>query len=122
MTYARRVIAAALLPDGRVLVAGTFDAMIWNPATDAWRWSTTFSPNGGTVRATVLPSGRVLVTHGRGNDAPTARVYDPATEQWLLARPMAPQGWFDGHSATALDDGTVLVLGDGYGYLYVGGL
>ncbi len=122
MTYARRVIAAASLPDGSVLVAGAFDALVWNPATNAWRWSATFSPTGGPVRATVLPSGRVLVTHGHdGGYGPTARVYDPTTERWLLARPM-PQGWFDGHSATALDDGSVVVLGGGHGFQYVGGL
>lgn len=58
--------AAALLADGRVLVAGWFgDGFVWSPATEAWTTTGPMvRPGLGERTATLLPDGRVLVTGG----------------------------------------------------------
>src|SRR5439155_17569657 len=67
-------------------------------------------------RATLLPSGKVLVTGGYGVN--TAEVYDPANGTWARSPDMSIAR-FD-HTATLLPSGKVLVTGgfDGYRYLY----
>lgn len=69
--------------------------------------------------ATLLRDGRVLVVGGfnlkpnfeilSGEPVTTAELYDPATRKWSgAASPAVPRY---GHTATLLDDGTVLVIG-----------
>ena len=99
LSVARHALAAALLPDGKVLVAGgttgvppydtcwtvTDSAELWDPATQAW---TALPPMAharyGPV-ACVLPSGRVAVLGGRGADEVNRKdgeVFDPVKREW----------------------------------------
>jgi hypothetical protein len=117
---------ATLLGDGRVLVIGgssvgadgvspRASAEIWDPET------ATFSPAGtlATARAshtaTLLPDGRVLVVGGTGPTADgsarlaSAELWDPLTATFSPAGDLAEGR--DGHSATLLADGRVVVLG-----------
>jgi hypothetical protein len=109
--------ATALLPDGRVLVAGGYNgsvlstAEVFDPAGGSWQptGSLTQPRNGGT--AVVLSTGKVLVAGGSDGAAllDTAELYDPATGTWSPAAPMMIAR--DGHTLTALVDGRVLASG-----------
>jgi hypothetical protein len=62
--------------------------------------------------ATLLPSGQVLVTGGYdsgGNALASAELYDPVTNTWGAAGPLATARL--GHTATLLPSGQVLVAG-----------
>jgi len=113
------------LPDGRVLVVGGEDpasdggrglssAEVWDPATG------TFAPAGllGEARtghtATLLANGQVLIVGGTtaadgGHTLATAEIWDPATMTFASAGAMADAR--QGHTATLLPDGRVLVAG-----------
>jgi N-acetylneuraminic acid mutarotase len=89
-------------------------AEVYNPATNRW----TSAGSLGTARldhtATLLPSGKVLVTGGwdapgPANSLASAELYDPATNAWSPAAPMVGSRTF--HTATLLADGRVLVVG-----------
>ncbi|MCY1022477.1 kelch repeat-containing protein [Pyxidicoccus sp. MSG2] len=114
---------AVLLPDGKVLVAGGFDgtdaitssAVRHDPATNTWSSIAPLGRSRAGAAAAVLADGRVLVIGGTSQNLDpatprSAEVYDPATGTWtptgmmLRARP-------DWHTATALEDGRVLVTG-----------
>ena len=89
MTYARRQLNAALLPDGKVLVTGgtsgpgfndatspVFAAEMWNPATEAWTvMASATIPRLYHSTALLLPDGRVLSTGGNGY--PQTEMYSP---------------------------------------------
>jgi hypothetical protein len=113
--------AAALLPDGRVLVMGgwvgpsgsipggpTPSTEFYDPALDLFDWG----PDMGTQRvnhsAIALDDGRVLVIGG--DDRFTAEVYDPTAGVFTPVGDMstAHEG---GHASVKLRDGRVLVLG-----------
>ena len=114
---------ATLLPDGRVLVIGGRDnadfdvlasAEVWDPATAS------FGPAGSLAKArrfhsaTALPDGRVIVVAGWEDDGfhvrASAEVWDPATASFGPAGRLA-EGRSNGHTATLLPDGHVLVVG-----------
>jgi hypothetical protein len=60
---------------------------------------------------TPLRDGRVLAAGGTQAAATqTAEVYDPATNSWTMTGPLIAE--HASHTATLLDDGTVLVVGD----------
>src|SRR5207237_1745205 len=92
LNFRREKHTATLLPNGKVLVAGGYDAYIgsylasaelYDPATG--RWSTTGGLNFGREKhtATLLPSGKVLVAGGyNGSYLSSALLYDPATGRW----------------------------------------
>ena len=117
LNTARYGVAAAPLPDGRVLVAGGLagqieaSAEIYDPA------SGTFSPTGsmGTARfepaAASLPDGRVLVAGGSNafGFLASVEIYDPVTGTFTATVPMGiPR---QGPAAAPLPDGRVLVAG-----------
>lgn len=124
MIEARYIHTATRLPDGKVLVAGgvngvsgrsTASAELYNPSSGTWLAAGTMGGVRHYHTATLLPDGRVLVAGGDGRyegaDDPlaSAELYDPSSETWTAASSMLEAHW--GHTATALRDGTVLVVG-----------
>ncbi|MDC8016197.1 PKD domain-containing protein [Tahibacter soli] len=111
--------AAALLPDGRVLLAGGQNnanvvlttADIWDPATNTWSATGAMATARHSATATRLADGRILIAGGSNGSSKQAgaEVFDPATQTFsstgalLTARA--------GHTAVALTDGSVLVAG-----------
>lgn len=100
---------ATLLPNGKVLLARSQPAQLYDPRAGA------FEPAGEMIStdrftATALPNGRVLLTGGGlSGRSPTSEIYDPASRSFTSAAPMAyGRGW---HSSTLLPDGTTLITG-----------
>jgi len=105
--------AAALLPNGKVLLVGAGKPQLYDPATNS------FSPAGPMVQErsrpalAVLPNGKVLVIGGNTfgccavHNIDSIEQYDPATNRFTLLVPEMSSG--DYHSATPLSDGTVLL-------------
>jgi N-acetylneuraminic acid mutarotase len=118
MSVARHYHAAALLPSGKVLVAGGADASgalssteVYDPATNSWATAAPMASARSTHTATRLTSGKVLVTGGTtGSSAlSSTELYDPATNSWSSAGLLALSR--SNHTATRLNSGKVLVLG-----------
>ena len=138
---ARHYHTATLLPDGRVLVAGGVDAActtcpkpnpgnaaeIYNPATSQWTSAKPLAQGVNHHTATLLASGKVLVSGGRVPSNPTnatdtdmSQLYAPGLDLWTscsletAATPDCPgplvHGRFD-DSATVLSDGRILAAG-----------
>ncbi len=124
---AREEHTATRLADGRVLVIGGWrggwfrggggldTAERYDPATGRWEGAGRMGVRRMDHTATLLPDGRVLVTGGKpGIDAGDyatagAEIYDSSTDRWVPAAPMAHAR--QGHTATLLPDGRVLVVG-----------
>jgi hypothetical protein len=124
MGEGRQIHTSTVLADGRVLVAGGYalgdgplaSASVYDPATN------TFSPTGsladarGEHTATLLKDGRVLVTGGgiagwvaTGAFLASAELYDPKTGTFSRTGSLATPR--QGHTATLLKDGRVLITG-----------
>ncbi len=117
MAFQRAYHTALVLPSGKVLVVGgasePVPAEVYDPETDTWL------PAGGSASAvcmkgtaTLLPSGKVLVTSCKSlssNTVTTAEVYDPATGAWAPAGNLNVR--HDFYTATLLPSGRVLVAG-----------
>lgn len=99
-----------LLPNGKVLKIGASETELYDPSTGTWTLSGGSSNTGAAL--TLLRDGRVLRTGGRTNGAgtlATSDLYDPATGVWTSTGSMA---WHrQGHAATLLADGRVMVSG-----------
>lgn len=121
---------AVRLADGRVLVLGGVSnasrdehvlssAEIYDPQTGTWFETTPMRHARRAPGAVLLRDGRVLVAGGKGPPGPRFRemievdIYNPATEAWTGAAPLAQGRW--GPSATLLGNGQVLVAGGMYG-------
>jgi WD40 repeat protein len=115
LAYPRSRPRATLLPSAKVLVlgndndAGPFTAELYDPATGTWTMTGNLAHQGyGT--ATLLASGKVLVTGGyNAGTYSTAEVYDPASGTWTATDSLNGQRF--NHTATLLNDGTVLIAG-----------
>lgn len=92
-------------------------AELYDPSTGQWSSAGTMATGRYTFSMTLLADGRVLVAGGSastvsGQDEPkfaSSELYDPATNQWTAAAPMATAR--ASHAATLLNNGKVLVTG-----------
>ena len=128
MAAARAGHTATLLADGTVLLAGGLSyccgnggpldvAELFDPRTGSWTKTASMLKVRGDHTATLLPNGTVLVIGGIGRKtddvAPinttlaAAEIYDPATKAWTATRHLNEGR--AGHTATLLNDGSVLV-------------
>ena len=113
---------AALLPDGKVLVASgrstggdTAAAEIYDPANNVWSKAGNLAAARTSATAIVLTTGKVLVIGGNGTANPGAELYDPRTNSWSqLPNTTTHQV----NVASALSNGKVLVLGGDYWATY----
>ncbi|WP_437967714.1 kelch repeat-containing protein [Sorangium sp. So ce260] len=116
---------ATLLPSGRVLLVGGYeadsiptsaetDAELYDPISKTWTYTAPVNAARVGHTATLLTSGKVLVAggYGEGGYVERAELYDPEQDTWTVTRSMqAPR---EDHTATLLPSGEVLVAG-GYG-------
>jgi hypothetical protein len=115
---------ATMLPSGLVLVAGGYEASaggngpsaharLYDPATATWTATGDLFPRY-LHAATLLPSGRVLVSGGLPPQE-SDPLYDPGTGTWSATG--APSWGRQGHALTLLPSGKVMVTGgDNFGY------
>ncbi|MGK3961430.1 Kelch repeat-containing protein [Sorangium sp. So ce118] len=118
MRWSRTEHTATLLPDGRVLVAGSVGdetgktAEIYDPSSDTWTSAGEMATARQSQGAVLLSDGRVLVTgNSQSSNKGTlaAELYDPASGTWALAP--ALDVMINSHATALLDDGRVLVAG-----------
>ncbi len=118
---------ATLLADGRVLVVGGLDAgggplasaTVYDPAAGTWSDGDSLATARASHTATLLEGdcggncGKVLVVGGVGATASlsSAELWDPSTGGWSAAGDLTTPT--DGHTATLLQDGRVLISGGG---------
>jgi hypothetical protein len=130
MQTSRALHSAALLPNGKVLVAGgrtcgapppaacdftvrTNTAELYDPATNTWAQTGNMNKPRHTTSAATLQNGKVLVPGGFSSLADphdtdnTADLYDPATGTWSLTGNLNVRRARQG--AMLLRDGSVLV-------------
>jgi MYXO-CTERM domain-containing protein len=130
MGNARGSHTASVLPSGKVLVAGGYDAgqvavtiaELFDPAGNAG--AGTFSATGALITgrfghtASVLPSGKVLIVGGIGGNA-TAELFDPAGNAGagaFVATASMSTDRYDS-AAAVLPSGKVLIAGGSFGNL-----
>ncbi len=121
MNVPRHKLAAALLPDGKVLVVGGSDNRDWRgqyASAELYDPATGRFSNDGEMSfrrfkliqtAVRLPDGRVLIAGG----AERPEIYDPATKSFRPVNGTVGEGRYFS-TATLLNDGRVLIAG-GYG-------
>jgi hypothetical protein len=124
MHLPRMIHTAVLLPNGKVLVAGgcnsdcgtaaTATAELYDPATGVWSFTGSMSTPRYYFTATLLGTGKVLVTGGCsqidcGAVTAVSELYDPSTGLWSRTGSLATAR--DLQTATLLANGNVLVAG-----------
>jgi N-acetylneuraminic acid mutarotase len=102
--------AAALLPSGKVLVAGVDTnsspvAELFDPSTGVWDATGAPHTNHFLASLIVMPGGKALL--GAGEAAP--EIYDPATGNWTTTAPINQKRYDD--RMVLLPNGTVLDIG-----------
>ena len=119
---------ATLLPDGKVLVAGGTgfsggrvnfldSAELYEPVTGKWKGTGRLNVPRTGHTATLLKDGRVLIVGGvdgrnsGGSSLDGAELYDPVTGTWSITGSVNQPR--NGHTATLLKNGKVLVAGGG---------
>ncbi len=123
----RQYPAVALLPDGKVLIAGGVGAsgvmsstQIYDPAQDAFTDGPSMSNGHWFATAAPTANGKILIIGGNGNDIEgidSVDVYDSVTNSFSAGTPMNDPRVFA--TATLLPNGRVLIAGgwDGSGPL-----
>ena len=128
MTTARHEHTATLLPIGKVLIAGgetrrpvgemgivdvTASTELYDPATGTFTATGEMTTARYQHSATLLPSGKVLITGGLGNWPPvetaSAELYDPASGTFSATGSMTVARQL--YTATLLGNGKVLIAG-----------
>lgn len=117
MAHSRITHTSTLLPNGKVLLVGGVDendvgvaaAEIYDPSTDSFTTTGNLHSLRSFSAATMLPSGKVLISGGGAADA---ELYDSSTGTFDFAGYMAFVRIR--HQATLLDDGWVLLTGGGF--------
>ena len=120
MTYARVAHSAILLPDGRVLIVGGFSisasttAEIYDPNTNSFTLTSTpnYTHNMSTATLVTLSGGSTNVLVARSTvvtDKNKAELYDYNNDTWTTTTNLNTGR--SNHTATLLNDGTVLVVG-----------
>src|SRR5262245_55201916 len=128
---------AALLPDGRVLIAGGSKSEVYDPATGSFAATGNMLSDQRGFTATALTNGKVLITGGTNGDtdccaiAADPELYDPFTGTFSLTGPyieMSVPVFANGYSAgtsgltytaaTVLSDGKVLILSEPAAEIY----
>jgi N-acetylneuraminic acid mutarotase len=111
---------ATLLPNGKVMIYGGYtsdrpdqlsalrSSEVFDPVTRTWGLPTSAFYARVGHQATLLTTGRVLVTGGVLN-ARAEEIYNPATNSWFSTTRMLEERLF--HTATRLQNGKVLVAG-----------
>ncbi len=114
---ARKLAAMAVLPNGKVLLAGGMvadgaggsspagTAAIYDPVTSTWTNSAASIAGGGQHAATILSNGKLLLV---GGDSSSCRIYDASTNLWSGTGSLDMRS---AHTATLLPNGKVLVDG-----------
>jgi MYXO-CTERM domain-containing protein len=123
MSTARYAPSAALLPSGKVLVAGGTDfanagintAELYDPVTNTWAPGGSFNVGRGFMTSALLLNGKMLFAGGyvMGAFSAATSIYDPATNTWSAAGSMNTQRVLAG--AWTLPTGNVLVAGGANG-------
>lgn len=119
-------ISTALLNNGTVLIYGNkfscYAGQVYDPSANSWGRTSGQCGNGiSRGPLTVLPNGKVLLAGAviiySGKAFPTAncRLYDPATNSWLLTGSLQQSV---SHTATRLPNGQVLAVGGSDAELY----
>jgi hypothetical protein len=128
LNTARSLHTATLLPGGKVLVAGgytgaptptlvsvTNSAELYDPVIETWSATGSLTESRVFHTATLLPNGRVLVAGGSTSTVypfghtDTTELYDFQTGIWSATGNLS--GDTSWHTATLLQNGTVLVAG-----------
>ena len=138
MSQPRTGHSATLLPNGTVLIAGGSStaalapggikgdaslqtAEVYDPATNSFSSPISMQGNHIAHSATLLADGTVLIAGGFKDwvggvavfvgyeSYATAEIYDPTTNSFRLAPPLATGRFW--HSATLMQDGSVLMIG-----------
>jgi Kelch motif protein len=118
LRVARSDHSAALLKDGRVLVAGGHrgsewlrSAEIYDPARDVWDIVRPLPRARSLFTMTTLPDGTVLAVGGteEGPMSATSVIYDPVRDRWSDGPSLSHPRVF--HSAVQLPSGDVMLIG-----------
>jgi len=128
MTMPREKHEALLLNNGKVLVIGSDNeeqyvrgittAELYDPDNDSWTGlGQLMDEHAERFTAVLLNDGKVLVSGGgtKGRrltpeTTATMELYDPDNATWSLVEPMTTRSWR--HTATVLNDGNVLFVGN----------
>jgi hypothetical protein len=106
----------ALLPDGKVFVAATNNAEVYDPQRGTFVLIGPYvhaSPVS-VITVTLLDNGKVLVTGCSGDpcSAGMTEPFDPQTGTFGVTAPMPGTSWLEVNTATLLTNGNVLFIGN----------